>query len=293
MAEDKKSVFAGRLVRFVLWGLAAVSLLSILIAATLPLWISPVATSIAGGIVPNYTGTDFRIDGFHLNPYSGTLRINGVKLSNPQGFGDMAAFSLADFSMEVEVGSLFSDTILVKEVLIEDAFASYYSHDGRNNFDVIMANVKKATEPKAEAEASTGKSAAKDEAKKKVIIERLRIAGTKVKLMKSDMLPPFIVPTVELTDIGKKSSGATFEEAWTQIANGVMKSFSKAGDGFGALGGVFCDGFKGISGKTEGNAVSKMFESTGDTAKGTVDAVGDTTKKAADGVKNLFKGLGK
>ena len=276
MADENKKDFYSRLLKLVLWGLAAVSLLSILVVATLPLWISPVATSIAGGIVPNYTGTDFRIDGFHLNPYSGTLRINGVKLSNPQGFGDTAAFSLAAFSMEVEVGSLFSGTILVKEVLIEDAFASYYSHDGRNNFDVIMANVKKATEPKAEGRVAKD-AEKKESSEKKVIIDRLRISGTKVKLMKSDFMPPFIMPPLDLTDIGRKSGGVTLKEAWTQIANGVMKSFTEAGEGLGALGSILGDGAKDISGKTGAS----------------LDAVGSTTRKAADGVKNLFKGLGK
>ena len=266
--------------------------LAILLIATLPLWISPVASGVAGKIVPGFTGTDFRLDRFSFNPYSGSLSVSGVKLSNPKGFGETAAFSLDSFNMELSVGSLFSDTILVRDVVIDDAFVSYYSHDGKNNFDVILANVEKATSAKGENAGNAEPDKAKEEAassKKKVIIEHLRVAGTKVKLMKSDMMPPLVLPSLELTDIGKKSGGATLEEAWTQIANSVMKSMSSLGDGLGALGGLLGDGAKDISGLIDMGA--KGF--VGDTAKGTIDAVGDTTKRTAEGVKNLFKGFGK
>lgn len=276
MADEKKSGFSGRLLKFALWCVAGFILFAVLTVATLPLWISPVATSMAERVVPGYTGTPFRIDGFRLNPFSGTLRVNGVRLSNPEGFGDAAAFSLSNFSVEMVVGSLFSDTILVKDIVIEDAFASYYSHDGRNNFDVIMANFKKATEPTAEGRAAKD-AAERESSEKKIIIDRLRISGTKVKLMKSDLMPPFIMPPLDLTDIGRKSGGATLKEAWTQIANGVMKSFTEAGEGLGALGSILGDGAKDISGKTGAS----------------LDAVGSTTRKAAEGVKNLFKGIGK
>lgn len=287
MADEKKSGFSGRLLKFALWCVAGIFLFAVLLAVTLPLWISPVATSMAERVVPGYTGTPFRIDGFRMNPFSGTLRVNGVRLSNPEGFGDAAAFSLSNFSVEMVVGSLFSDTILVKEIVVEDAFASYYSHDGRNNFDVIMANFKKATEPTAEGRAAKD-AEKKESSEKKVIIDRLRISGTKVKLMKSDLMPPFIMPPLDLTDIGRKSGGVTLKEAWTQIANGVMKSFTEAGEGLGALGGILGDGFKNIRGTAE-NSTGGL----GNTVNDTVNAVDDTARKATEGVKNLLKGLGK
>ena len=331
-SSEKKCGFVCKLIKFAVWGIAGLLFLTVLLVATLPLWISPVATGVAGKVVPGYTGTDFRIDRFHLNPYSGSLVIKGIKLSNPEGFGEAAAFSLSGFNVEVSVESLFSDTILMREVAIEDAFVSYYSNDGKNNFDVILANVEKAKGPKNEKSVPDEKKKSAS-SKKKVIIEHLRVAGTKVKLMKSDMMPPLMLPTIELTDIGKKSGGATLEEAWSQIAGAVMKSMSSAGDGLGALGMILGEGAKNASGSLDagmkdlsslfdgfsGGSTSskkkkserkssgmaeKTVEAVGDTAKsavdivdktakGTIDAVGDTTKKAAEGVKNLFKGFDK
>ena len=292
MCDSRNGGSFGRLLKFALWSIGGLLAFAVLLVATLPLWISPVATSIAGKVVPGYTGTDFRIDKFYLNPYSGTLAISGVKLSNPKGFGEAAAFSLSSFNVEVSVGSLLSDTVLVREVTIDDAFVSYYSHDGKNNFDVILSNVDKGKGPK---EKKSGSKAAKDEsssAQKKVIIEHLRIAGTKVKLMKSDMMPALMLPSIELTDIGKKSGGATLEEAWSQIVNAVMKSMSSMGDGLGAIGAILGDGTKSVSGSLDAGAKDAVGI-VDKTAKDTIDAVGDTAKKTTDGIKNLFKGSGK
>ena len=103
--------------------------------------------------------------------------------------------------------------------------------------------------------------------------------------MKSDMLPPILLPTLELTDIGKKSGGATLDEAWKQIADAVMKSMAQLGDGIGMIGGFLGDGAKDFSAVLDGTASNA--------ANGAANAVGDTAKKATEGVKNLFKGFGK
>ena len=265
MCDKKKCSIIGLLAKA---ALCVVAVFAVAVAS-LPLWIGPVVTGLAGKIVPNYTGTGFSIDRFRLNPYAGTVEIGGVKLSNPAGFGETAAFALAGFNAEISVGSLFSDTILVKKVDISEPFVSYYSHDGRNNFDVILANVDKAMGPKNDKASAAPEKNASNAQKKKVIIDRMSVSGVRVKLMKSDLMPPLALPPIKLTDIGRKSGGATLEEAWQQIFNAVMSSMSSAGDGLGALGGLFGEGLKGLS-ETPGAA-----------------------KGAADGMKNLFKGLGK
>lgn len=296
--SNRKCGFVCRLVRFALWGIVGLLFFAVLLVATLPLWISPVATGIAGKVVPEYTGTDFRINRFCLNPYSGSLVISGVKLSNPDGFGEAAAFSLSEFNVEVSVGSIFSDTIIVREMAIEDAFVSYYSNDGKNNFDVILANVEKAAGPKDE---KTEPKDAKEEpasSQKKVIIEHLRVAGTKVKLMKSDMMPPLVLPTIDLKDIGKKSNGASFEEAFAQISDAVMKSMASIGDGLGALGGLLGDGAKDVSGliNTGAKDLTKTLEGAsvkaGDSLSGVLGATKDVSSGASDVAKKTADVVG-
>ena len=323
--SEKKCRCKRKVLKVVLWSMLGVVLFALLAVAALPLWISPVSTGIANSIVPKYTGTDFHIEKFYLNPYSGRLRIEGVKLSNPDGFGDAAAFSVSSVSVDVEVTSLLSDTIVVNEVVIEDPFASYYSHDGKNNFDVILANVNEALGSKEEKPEPQAAEEKKDEksSEKKIVIGHLRIAGTRVKLVKSDIFPNIAVPTIDVRDIGKSSGGASLDDAWNEIVSSVTKAMGSIGDGFGALGGMLGDGAKdaaaslggltdkvgssmgsvkdsaAVSGTVEatknassavGGAAKSAAGAVSDAAKSSADVVGDVTKSTVNAVGDVTKG---
>lgn len=318
MSEKKKCGCLCRIFKCLLWCVAGLLALSLLLVATLPLWISPVATGIAGSLVPRFTGTGFALERFYVNPWSGTVRVAGVRLANPEGFGSALALSVRSFALDVSISELFGNTLHVRELLIDDTFASYYSHKGTNNMDVILANVDKTLgsgEPK-EAKAPEDKQ----RSEMKFIIDHVRISGTRVKLLKNDTVPPMPIVDIEMRDIGKESGGATFGEVAKAFTDAFMKGLSAVGEGLGGLGGAIGSGVKdassavgdaassakdavGVVGdtataaaegaKTAVNAVEDTATSAVDGAKAAVDAVGDTARKTTEGVKNLFKSFGK
>ena len=324
MSDKKKVGCFGRLLKLVLWGLVGLVLLTVLLVATIPLWISPVGTCVANGVVPKITGTAFNIERLYVNPWTGAVRINAVKLSNPEGFGSAPAFSVASISVDLALSELMSNKLHLKDVTIVDPFASYFSHNGTNNIDMILENVKNVLGEEEEKE--------EEPSEMKVIIDHLKVSGTKVKLMENDMIPPLPIMTIELNDIGKESGGATFDEAWKSISDAFMKGMSSVGDGLGSLGGLLGDGAKSLTnmlgegsksvtgalgdaasatGDGAKSAVNATAEATknaasgaadltksaagavGDGAKAAAGAIGDGAKAATDGVKNLFKGFGK
>ena len=315
MSETKKNGCFGKALKLVLLVLAGIAALSVLLLATMPLWVSPVSTCIANGVVPKITGTAFHIEKCYVNPWTGAVRINAVKLSNPEGFGESPAFSVTSISVDFALFELLSNKLHIKDVTIEDPFASYYSHNGENNIDVILANVEKALGKKEK------KKEKEEPSNMKIIIDHLKVSGTKVKLMENDVIPPLPIMTIELSDIGKESDGATFDEAWKTISGAFVKGMSSVGDGLGALGGLLGDGAKDLSGMLGGaasatsdgakSAVNATADATKniasgaadvtknaagavtDGAKAAADAIGDGAKAATEGVKNLFKGIGK
>ena len=269
MSEKKKCGCSCKLLKCFLWCCVAVLVAVVLVVATIPLWISPVSTGVANSVVPKITGTKFHIERFYVNPWTGAVRINNVKLSNPEGYGEAPAFSMTSLTLDLALTELFSNKLHVKELLIEDPFASYYSHDGVNNIDAILANVDKALGSKEEKEAEQKEepeAEGKEKAQIKVIIDHIRISGTKVKLMENDVIPPVPILTIELKDIGKESDGASFDEVWTALSDAFMKGMSGVGDGLGALGGLIGDGAKGLTG------------ALGEGSKGVTDALGEGTK---------------
>ena len=267
-----------------LWCLAGVVLLAFLVVASMPLWISPIATGVANSVVPKLTGTAFHVERIYVNPWTGAVRVNDMKLSNPEGFGESPAFSMKSFVLDLSLFALFSNTLHVKELIIEDPFASYYSHDGTNNIDFILANVEKVLGEKKEEKEEEAEE--KDEkSQMKLVIDHLRVSGTKLKLMENDVIPPVPIMTIDLKDIGKDSDGS-FDAVCQSISDAFMKGMGSVGDGLGALGGMLGDGAKSLTGAlTDGTkSLSDALSGTGDTAK-------DTAKSAADAAKDAAKGV--
>lgn len=285
MSEKKKCGCLCRIFKCLLWCVVGLLALSLLLVVTLPLWISPVATGIAGGLVPKFTGTGFAIERFCVNPWSGTVRISGVRLANPDGFGSAPALSVRSFALDVSISELFGNRLHVRDLVIEDTFASYYSHKGTNNMDVILSNVDKAIASDGEKkEASAPEEKQKSEMK--FIIDHVRIAGTKVKLMKSDIIPPLPIVDIEMRDVGKESGGATFGEVAKAFTDAFVKALSTAGEGLGALGGAIGSGIKDAS-SAVGNAASAAAEETKTAVKSVGGATTTAVKDAATAVKSV------
>jgi len=288
MSEKKKCGCFCKLLKFCLWCCVAVLVAVVLVVATIPLWISPVSTGVANSVVPKITGTKFHIERFYVNPWTGAVRIKNVKLSNPEGYGEAPAFSLTSLTLDLAITELFSNKLHVKELLIEDPFASYYSHDGVNNIDAILANVDKALGLKEEKEEE--KPEEKEKPQMKVIIDHIRISGTKVKLMENDVIPPVPIMTIELKDIGKESDGASFDEVWTALSDAFMKGMGSVGDGLGAIGGLLGEGAKSLTGAL-GEGTKGVSNALGEGAKNVTGALGEGTKSVtgtlSEGTKSV------
>ena len=278
-------------VKVVLWTVGGLVAFLVLLVVALPLWIGPVVTSVANAIVPGYTGTDFKLEGFSLNPYSGKLRVTGVKLSNPKGYDEPMAVSVDSIAVDLDPASLFSKKIHIYDITIESPFVSYvFDAAGSNNFERIAANAAAKSGPKDEK--AEEKPEAKDEKKdgKKVQIDRLAINGTVVKYRMIKL--PIPIPT--LKDIGKDDEGASAEQVEETVWNSIKDKFTSVGGALSSAAGSLGEGATNLlKGATEslsgaGDAASK----TADTVKDGAKTVTDGAKAVSEGAKNFLKGAG-
>ena len=198
-----------RIVKGLLWFLGGTLVFVLVAVLTLPLWINPVATSLVKSLVPGYTGTPFNIVRVDLNPYTGKLLITGVELANPEGYSVKDAFALGSLSVDVEVSSLLSKTIHVRDITIDSPFASYvFDEGGVNNFDRIIEAVNKKLGPKKEK---------KDEepGETKVVIDKVTITNVKVAVGNGR----FELASLVLTDFGKDDAPARLVISGVQLVN--------------------------------------------------------------------------
>ena len=205
--QPEKKSLARRILKFFLWSVAGLLAFVLLAVLTLPLWINPVATSLANSLVPKYTGTAFNLERVNLNPYTGKLLISGVKLANPEGYAEKDAFSLGLLSVDVEASTLLSSTIHVRDITIDAPFASYvFDAAGSNNIDRIIATVNEKLGPKKEKKEEPSET--------KVVVDKVTVKNVRAALGTG----MFELASLTLTDFGKDTP-AKLEISGVKLVN--------------------------------------------------------------------------
>lgn len=303
-----------KLLKFVFWTLAVLVLLAVLLVATLPLWLGPVARPIANRVAPTITKTDFSLGHLSFNPYTGRLEVGDVQIGNPAGYSEPRAVALGSLTVVADLPSVFSDCIHVREVTLSDCFVSYlYGGEndidnltqlqmnvagGKEKFEAAQRRQEAADEEAAQKAAETPVSAEDSEPARRLVIDRLTISGVRVKLQ----MLTIPVPTITLTDLGRKSGGVTLTELAAQVWDAVLKSATKAGDGAAALGGLINTtvGDLGAAVRDAGKATGESLktatgalQSTAGSVNDGVKQLGDDAKKTVDAFRQIFKDLKK
>jgi uncharacterized protein involved in outer membrane biogenesis len=266
---------------------------------------------------PSVLGVPVRLDSARFYPLRGKIALGGLLIGNPEGYKAPSAFELGNFRAEVSVGSLFTDTIVVKEIVIEGPVITFEGSLKGSNIGALMKGIEERTGGKKPRDEKPVKTAKTDKPAKKVIIDSFVFRGGKVNLSAGLMggkAVPLPLPPITLSGIGREKGGASPAEAVTQIMGAVMRavmgvvmqSAELLGKGAEALGGaalgsagavlqgagVAGDGLlkgaqqAGKLGGEAGAAAGALGESAG-------ALVGESGKAAADALGGAAEGLGK
>ncbi len=183
---------------------------------------------------PEILGVSVKLGSIKTDFANQSAALHGLVIGNPPGFQSSRALSLGEVSLKLDLGSLTKDVILIREISVIKPDITYEHKSGGSNLDVIQRNAEKNV---AEKSAALGiskddKKDAKDKGPgKKFIIEHVYIKDAKAnvtaELLKGKTLS-VPVADLHLTDIGKKTNGATAGEAVKQIVSAVTASVTKA-----------------------------------------------------------------
>ncbi len=257
-----------------------------LAAVTLPLWVGPVVTRVANAVVPEKVGTDFRLGEFALNPYGGTLHVGDLQMLNPPGFSRENCVELGTLDVEVQMSSVLSKKIRIKEIVLDGLLVAVTSNGG--NFRQIArhasgSETSGATDEQAPAQtesvtvsveepttASPEPDPSADE-EISVQIDRLVLRNLVVKIG----MIPVPIPTIELTGIGADTEeGADWKEVWLAVSGAVMKSVGAIGD----LGKSLLKSGTNAAEKAASQAIGA-----------TIDAAAEVTGAAVESLIDIFK----
>ncbi|MCW9036165.1 MAG: hypothetical protein OQJ97_18240 [Rhodospirillales bacterium] len=218
------------------------------------------------------TKVQVTLDSADVETTSGKGSLSGLTVGNPAGFKSDYAFKLGGISMQLDVGSLASDTIVIKNVTIDRPAVTYELSSNGSNIDAIKKNVEQVT--------SGGGASSKTESSggKKVVIENLYVKGGQINVSAEflggkSMTSP--LPDLHLKDLGKDSGGASpaqiAEKVIAALTNGATSAVGKLDissitEGVKGLAGDAMKNVEAEAGKAAAGATDKLKEATGDAA---------------------------
>lgn len=211
--------------RKLLWAFGALFALSAAGALALAVYLGPVVKKAVEVLGPQVAGVPVRLGSFTVSPLTGRMRLKGLVVGNPPGFKTPSALEVGEVRVSVRLRTLLSDTVVVKEVYIGGASATYETGPGGSNVAVIQRKVDSLAGAGAGPEKSKAGGAGK-----KLRIEEFRFTGGKVRLSAKLLggnaigLP---MPEIRLKDIGG-AKGTTPAKAAAEIAAAVATDISKA-----------------------------------------------------------------
>jgi len=215
------------------------------------------------------------------NVLDGSVALRGLTVGNPAGFKTDSAFKLGEVSVKVDPGSVMSDTIVIKEVVIGAPQVTYEFAANGSNIGTIQKNVEKM----AGGSSGGGSSSSGDGSGKKVVIENLYVRDGKVNVS-ADFLQGkqtgTNLPAIHLKDIGKSSGGASP----TQVAEQVIAAIAKAATS--AVGKLDVGAIKDALGKELGAKMGDMQKTLDQGTGGATDAIKKGTGDAEKTLKGLF-----
>jgi len=216
------------------------------------------------------------LEGADVSATSGEGSLKGLVVGNPAGFKTDSAFRLGAVSLKVDTGTITSDTIVIKEVVIQAPEVTYELAAGGSNLDVLKRNVDAFT---AKMGGGSSPAASSDGGGKKLIIENLYVRDGRV-----DVSAAFLqgrkmgaaLPTIHLKDIGKEKQGAGPGEVAEKVIAAITGAAGKA------VGTLNLDDLA--------KAAGQQLDAVKGQAAGATEALKEGAAGATDALKGLLGG---
>jgi hypothetical protein len=218
------------------------------------------------------TQTQVSVADVKLKLEDGAGSISGLNVGNPAGFADSHIFKLGSISTKIDTATVTANPVVIDELIISAPQVFYeINKAGASNLDVLKKNLGTSSESPG---SSSEESASGDELKlviRKLVVDKgqasMRIAAL------GDKQQSVSLPRIELTDIGKKSGGATALEVAQVLSNAMLKNVQ------GAVMGAGVQQYLGKSADELKKSLNKQaVEQLGGATGGTGDPLGGAMK---------------
>ncbi len=229
------------------------------------------------------TKTKVSVADVSLQLKEGKASITGLIVANPAGFSDPNIFELGNIQTKIDVTTIRQNPIVIDEIIISAPVVVYeINKSGASNVDMLKKNIGGGGSTKSES----GAAKADGGEELKIIIRKLVVEGSKAKVRIAalgDAEQTVNLPRILLTDVGKKSGGATAAEVAQLLSSKLL------GNVKGSVASLGVNKYLGKSAELlKKGALDQAGKLGGNVEKTVTDSLGGAAGGASDAVKGLF-----
>ena len=188
--------------------------------------------------VSDATETNVSLAQVKLNLKEGVGVLNNYQQGNPEGFQTKYAFRFDQAELDIDVGTILDDVVIIERVFINHADIVYEFNDGKTNFVELKKNIDKNTKKKNSDQKNNSvvdqektSSQSKTQQSKKIIIRSFEMINTEVEAampFASSQTLSVQLPNIKLSNIGAKENGLLADELMKVILDAMEKDLKRA-----------------------------------------------------------------
>jgi hypothetical protein len=175
---------------------------------------------------PRITRTSVSLDSAILSPFSGSGKLEGLNIGNPEGFTRSSAIKAPEISISVNKDSLLSNTIVINEILISRPEICLEGTLTGTNLMKLIGNIKGFG-------GSGHNKAEKQSSPRQYIVKRVLITAPQLNvsasLLKTNIGQTLPLSDISLNNVGSDGSGISAADLSVQIMVPLLTSALREG----------------------------------------------------------------
>lgn len=168
------------------------------------------------------TKVEVKLDGASVSLLSGSGKIKGLQVGNPEGYKMPSAIQVGQATLALEPRSLFADKVIIRTINVQAPEITFETDLKGNNLSKILSNLESATSGGAtsvDTNTPSGKKAAR-----KLQVDDFLIRGGRIHVSvtalggQSATVP---LPEIHLTGLGQGPDGITAAELTKRVIQAI------------------------------------------------------------------------
>jgi uncharacterized protein involved in outer membrane biogenesis len=216
----------------IFWSIVIILLVLVVIAViVLGFFLNTIVIKSVETVGPKITKTSVTLDAVDLSLLTGSAKVRGLIVGNPEGYKTTNAISVGTIRVGVDPFSVLSDKIVVRSLHVETPEITFEGGLGGNNLSKILDNVNATAQSGGPVSTNATPTNTKPKPAKKIEVDDLLISGAKVhvvltKLGGKEM--SLTLPDIHLTDLGKSGDGLTATDLTRRVLQEIVTATVKA-----------------------------------------------------------------